>query len=184
MAKKQRRKKPARTGKATKKVVGEFSSSKRKYTRRKVKGVTELKRWKNGVNKGQIKSVSMVIYNTRKSLEAFADDIQNDKDFRKKLDRIYYRNRENGVTRLPYAANVIVEQRNRKNPSEFHYESYFMEPPATKENIRRHTVNTVRNHGEFIRRRLVKLGFTSVKYDFSNFKPWHVPSVRIELLYE
>ncbi len=182
-----------------KKVVGEFGGEvKKKWKRRKVKGKTELRRFKTGAKKGQTKSVSIVIENKRKkdsieNLDQFADDIQNDKDFNKKLGSIFYRNKIKKkvgrkwktITVPPFTCVVIIEQRDRRDRSNFHYEPYFMAPPATKENVRNHTVNTVRNHAEFIRRRIVtkRWGFGK-KYDFGNFHPWFVPSIRIELLYE
>lgn len=191
----QGKRKSARHPKRTKKVVGEFSGEhKKKWKQRKVKGVTELRRFKTGDRKGKVKSVSMIIYNKRlkdsmENLDKFADDIQNDDRFFSKLNKIFYRNKVKQGKKVlsipPFSALVIVEQRDRRDPSNFHYEPYFMQPPATKENVRNHTINTVRNHSEFIRRRIIskRWGFGK-KYDFGNFHPWFVPSIRIELLYE
>jgi len=118
-------------------------------------------------------------------MDDFADDIQNGGWFLEKLNTIYYRAKNAlGQTILPFSCVVIVEQRHRYKPSEYFYEAYFMKPPATKSNIKNFTVNTVRNHPEAIRRKLNRMGFTDVKYSFENFKPFHVPSIRIELIYE
>jgi hypothetical protein len=171
-----------------KRVIGVFKD-------RKVKGKTELRRWqgdnKKGKAPGTVKSVSLILYNKRRkddkdNLEKFASDIENDrKGFYKQLDTVFYRAKDKkGNTILPFTCVVIVEQRDRRDYRQFHYEAYFMQPPATKDNVFKHTYNTVRNHSEFIRTRIKRMGYTDVKYDFSNFWPWYVPSIRIELLYE
>ncbi len=176
---------------------------KKKYKRRKVKGITELRRYKKQHTKaGQVKSVSMILFNKRRkddmdSLDKFADDIQNDTGFFSKLNKIFYRNKIKVKVKrkwklqslVPFTAVVIVEQKDRDFPSQFHYEPYFMAPPATKENIRNHTINTIRNHAELVRQKIIARGIfrqgrNASNYEFSTFKPWYVPSIRIELLYE
>jgi len=184
--------------KRTKKVIGVFKDlkvSRKKYRRRKVKGKTQLTRWKKdnkrGFLAGTVKSTSIIIYNPYKkddehALEKFAKHIEENKRwFYRELDKIFYRAKdERGRTIPAYTSVVIVEQRDRRDPRQFHYEPYFMKPPATKENVFVHTYNTVRNHGEFIRQRIKKMGYTDVKYDFENFWAWYVPSIRVELLYQ
>ncbi len=177
----------ARRSKKKKILVGIFTDKKKVYKVRKPKTKTGTIRYHSGSKKGQVRNIYMIIKNERRQhdLEDFANDVANDKSFFKKLDSIFYRNKNKaGFTIVPFAASLVVYQQNSENKSDVRIEVYFMQPPATKTNIRNHVINTIRNHGEVIRTKLKSKGYHDIKYDFSNFRPWYVPYVRLELLYQ